>query len=286
MVIKPIREKFDNKVQWCIAGVPSKEWAKKVFPNLNEDDAQEELFKAILKVSRAYEGDPIENWKKHDEDLRNRAEYLNSLHLEKLHYTSKNGTDFTVHLLKNVKWCAGGEYGQDSRIYFQPNIPTEECFTSPKKGACEGVVVSSKPLSLNSNLVEDFKIYFKDGKVNKIEAKKGKELLEELVKMDEGSAMLGEVALIPFNSPINNTGLIFYSTLYDENVSCHLALGAGFENLMDNYENMTLEEIHKAGINDSINHVDFMIGSEDLDIVGYDFDGNEHQIFKNGDWAF
>ncbi len=285
-IIKSIREKFDNKVQWCIAGVPSKEWAKKVFPNLNEEDAQEELFKAILKVSRAYEGDPIENWKKHDEDLRSRAEHLNSLHLEKLHYTSKNGTDFTVHLLKNVKWCAGGEYGQESRIYFQPNIPTEECFTSPKKGACEGVVVSAKPLSLNSNLVEDFKIYFKDGKVSKVEARKGKELLEELVKMDEGSSMLGEVALIPFNSPINNTGLIFYSTLYDENASCHLALGAGFENLMDNYENMTLDEIHEAGINDSINHVDFMIGSEDLDIVGYDFDGKEYQIFKNGDWAF
>lgn len=286
-VIMPIRNEFDNKVQWCIAGVPSLKWAKKVFPNIKDDnEAIEALWTAILKVSRAYEGDPIKNWEIHDANLRKRVETLNNLHLERLHYTSKNGTDFTVHLLPNVKWAAGGEYGQESRIYFQPNIPSEECFTSPKKGACEGVVVSSKPLSLNSQLVEDFKIYFKDGKVSKIEAKKGQKQLEELVKMDEGSSMLGECALIPFHSPINDTGLIFYSTLYDENASCHLALGRGFENLMDGYENMSNDEIHAKGINESINHVDFMIGSEDLNIEGYDFDGNKHQIFINGNWAF
>ena len=208
------------------------------------------------------------------------------MHLKKLIYKSKNGTDFSVELLENVLWAAGGEYGQISRIYFQPNIPTEECFTSPKKDSANGVVVSTKPLSLNGHLVENFKVYFKDGKAYKVEAKTGQKILEELIASDEGSAFLGEVALIPFHSPINDTGLIFYSTLYDENASCHLALGCGFENLMVGYENMTLDEVHKLGINDSIVHCDFMIGSEDMNIIGIDKDNKVHQIFINGDWAF
>jgi len=283
-IIKPIRNEFDNKIQWCIVGVPSLKWAKKVFPNLSNKKAIEALWEAILKVSRSYEGNPIENWEKHDKNLQDRKAYLNSLHLHYLEYKSKNGTDFKVELLPNVKWGAGGEVTKDSKIYFQPNIPSEEVFTSPKSGSCEGVVVSTKPLSLNGHLVEDFKIYFKNGRVDKIEAKKGKEVLEELVKMDEGSSKLGEVALIPYHSPINEAGLLFFSTLYDENASCHLALGAGFESLMDNYENMSNEEIHKKGINDSINHVDFMIGSEDMAIIGTDFNGEKHIIFENGDF--
>lgn len=285
-IINPIRDQFDNKVQWCIAGVPSLAWAKKVFPDLSDKDAIEALWVAILKVSRAYEGDPIKNWEEHDNNLALRKSKLNDMHLTKLHYESKNGTNFTVDLIKNVKWAAGGESGQVSKIYFQPNIPSEECFTSPMKGKCDGIVVATKPLSLNGHLVEDFKITFKDGKVSNIEAKKGKEVLEELIKMDEGSCMLGECALIPYHSPINNTGLIFFSTLYDENASCHLALGTGFENLMEGYEEMTLEEIREKGINYSMNHVDFMIGSEDMNIVGFDEDGKKYQIFKDGNWAF
>ena len=285
-IYKPIRDKYDNKVQWCIAGVPSVKWAKKVFPSLNEDEAVEALWKAILKTSRSLEGDAIKNFESHDKNLRSRAETLNNLHLKKLIYKSKNGTDFSVELLENVLWAAGGEYGQISRIYFQPNIPTEECFTSPKKDSANGVVVSTKPLSLNGHLVENFKIYFKDGKAYKVEAKTGQKILEELIASDEGSAFLGEVALIPFHSPINDTGLIFYSTLYDENASCHLALGCGFENLMVGYENMTLDEVHKLGINDSMVHCDFMIGSEDMNIIGIDKDNKVHQIFINGDWAF
>lgn len=285
-IYKPIREKYDNKVQWCIAGVPSIKWAKKVFPHLDGEEAIEALWEAILKTSRALKGDPIKNFEEHDKNLRIRAKKLNNMHLKKLIYKSKNGTDFSIDLLDNVLWAAGGEYGEVSRIYFQPNIPTEECFTSPKKDSANGVLVSSKPLSLNSHIVEDFKIYFKDGKAYKVEAKKGQEVLEKLIGSDEGSAYLGEVALIPYHSPINDTGLIFYSTLYDENASCHVALGCGFENLMVGYEKMTLKEIHDLGINDSNVHCDFMIGTEDLNIIGIDKDGNEHKIFINGDWAF
>jgi aminopeptidase len=285
-VFQPIRDRFDNYVQWCIAGVPSIGWAKKVFPELDGDEAIEALWEAILKVSRAWEGDPIKNWEEHDANLAQKKNKLNEMHLEKLVYKSKNGTDFTVHMIPDCLWAAGGEYGQTSRIYFQPNIPSEECFTTPMKGKCEGIVFSTKPLSYNSNIIEDFSIRFEDGKVKEIHAKKGEEFLQELIKMDEGSAMLGECALIPFHSPINDTKLIFFSTLYDENAACHLALGCGFENLIVGYEKMTLEEIRAKGINNSMSHVDFMIGSEDLDVVGYDKDGKKYQIFKKGNWAF
>ncbi len=282
---KKYRDIYEYKIQWCIAGVPSKKWAKKLFPSLNDEEAVEKLWEEILKASRCFDGDPFKNRELHDKNLVKHADFLNKLNLTRLEYKSKNGTDFKVWLSKNVNWEAGGEYTQDTKIYFQPNIPTEEVFTSPIAGKCEGVVVATKPLSLNNTLVENFKVYFKDGKVDKIETKKGEEAFEELFKSDERSRMLGECALVPFSNPINNSGILFFSTLFDENACCHLALGDAFKNLIKGYETMSKEEIDSVGLNNSINHVDFMIGSKDLTIKGYDDENNEYLIFNNGEWA-
>ena len=284
-VIKPFRTQRENKYQWIIAGAASPAWAKKVFPNLPKKKAVEALWDAILKTSRC-EGDPIKNWKDHNEDLSKRVKALNSMNLDYLHYTSKNGTDFKVWLLPNVNWLAGGETTLGSNIYYNPNIPTEECFTSPCKGKAEGIVYSTKPLSYRGELIEDFSIRFKDGKAVEVKAKKGEELLKQMISMDENACYLGECALVPYDSPINNTGILFYNTLYDENAACHLALGRGFTNLVQDYEKYSEEELLKMGINDSQIHVDFMIGSKDLSIVGHTRDGKEIQIFKDGNWAF
>lgn len=284
-VIKPFRKERENKYQWIIAGAASPEWAKKVFPNLPKRKAVEALWDAILKTSRAY-GDPIKNWKEHNEDLAKRMNKLNSLNLDYLHYTSKNGTDFKVWLLPNVIWLAGGETALGSGIYYNPNIPSEEVFTSPCKGKAEGIVYSTKPLSYQGQLIEDFSVRFENGKAVEVHAKKGEELLKQMISMDENAAYLGECALVPYDSPINNTGILFNNTLYDENAACHLALGRGFTNLVKDYEKYSEEELIAMGINDSQIHVDFMIGSKDLNIVGHTRDGKEVQIFKDGNWAF
>lgn len=284
-VIKPFRAQRENKYQWTIAGAASPAWAKKVFPNLSKKRAVEALWDAILKTSRC-EGDPIKNWKNHNEDLSKRVKALNGMNLDYLHYTSKNGTDFKVWLLPNVNWLAGGETALGSNIYYNPNIPTEECFTTPCKGKAEGIVFATKPLSYRGELIEDFSIRFKDGKAVEVKAKKGEELLKQMISMDENACYLGECALVPYDSPINNTGILFYNTLYDENAACHLALGRGFTNLVQDYEKYSEEELLKMGINDSQIHVDFMIGSKDLSIVGHTRDGKDIQIFKEGNWAF
>ena len=284
-ILKPYRDQRENKYQWCIAGAPSVAWAKKVFPELSPKKAVNALWDAILKTSRCDE-DPIKAWEKHNADLAKRTNYLNSLKLDYLHYSNKKGTDFKVWLLPNVKWEAGGERTLGSNIYYNPNIPTEECFTSPAKGKAEGIVYSTKPLSYQGELIENFSIRFENGKAVEVHAEKGEELLKHMISMDETAGYLGEVALVPYDSPINQTGILFLNTLYDENAACHLALGMGFTNLIEGYENYSQEELYKMGINDSCIHVDFMIGSEDLDIKGYTKDGQEIQIFKNGTWAF
>ena len=284
-ILKPYRDQRENKYQWVIVGASSKAWAKKVFPNLPTNKAVEALWDAIMKTSRCDE-DPIKAWEKHNADLAKRTNYLNSLKLDYLHYSNKKGTDFKVWLLPNVKWEAGGERTLGSNIYYNPNIPTEECFTSPAKGKAEGIVYSTKPLSYQGELIENFSIRFENGKVVEVHAEKGEELLKHMISMDETAGYLGEVALVPYDSPINQTGILFLNTLYDENAACHLALGMGFTNLIEGYENYSQEELYKMGINDSCIHVDFMIGSEDLDIKGYTKDGQEIQIFKNGTWAF
>lgn len=283
-IMKPLRDERDNKYQWTIAGASSPAWAKKVFPNLSKRKAVEKLWDAILFTSRCNE-DPIKAWKEHNDTLAKHSKALNDLNLDYLEYKSSNGTDFKVWLNEKVIWEAGGETTLGSNIYFNPNIPTEECFTSPIKGKAEGIVFSTKPLSYNGQLIENFSIRFKDGKAVEVHAEKNEALLKEMIAMDENAGYLGEVALVPFTSPINQTGILFYNTLYDENAACHLALGAGFTNLVKDYEKYTNDELHAMGVNDSSIHVDFMIGSKDLSIVGTTRDGKKVQIFKDGVWA-
>lgn len=278
-------ETRENKYQWCIAGAPSKAWAKKVFPELSTKQAIEKLWEAILLTSRADDGNGIARWVKHNENLCRIASYLNSLKLRKLHYTASNGTDFTVGLIHGVEFLGGAEYLLDG-TEFQPNIPSEEIFTSPMRGEAEGVVYASKPLVYNGVVIRNFYMVFKDGKVVEAHAEEGEEALHSILTLDEGASYLGECAFVPYDSPINNTGLLFYSTLYDENASCHLAIGRGFTNLYPNHQNYSEEEIHSFGINKSLSHVDFMIGTKDLNVVGITEDGKEVEIFHKGAWAF
>ena len=282
--IRKYRDQIDGKYKWCIAAVPGKDWAKKVFPKLDEDTAVEKLWEAILTTSRVDENDAIENWNKHNATLISNREKLEKLRLVSLEYKSKNGTDFKVGLNPNMKWGAGIE-DTPAKGAFNPNIPTEEVFSTPIAGKAEGTLVASLPLSYQGELITDFTITFENGKVSKVTAKKNQKLLETMVKMDEGASMLGEVALVPFSSPINKTGILFYNTLFDENAVCHCALGIGFPELLPGGLEMSPEEIKKAGVNHSMIHVDFMIGTADLSIVGVSEDGRRTQIFKDGEWA-
>ena len=281
---KPYIDAIENKYQWCIASVPSKAWAKKVFPNEKTTKALEKLWEAILTTSRA-EGDPIANWTQHNSVLHNKCKILNSLNLRSLHYTSAQGTDLTVELLPQADFLAGSETTLGSNIEFNPNIPSEEVFTTPKAGAAEGIVYSTKPLSYQGVLIENFSFEFKNGKVVKVHAQKNQAQLEQMVAMDEGAKMLGECALVPQDSPIAESNILFYNTLFDENASCHLALGRGFSNCIKDYEKYSQDDFDKMGVNNSMIHVDFMIGSDSLDIVGTTADGKQVQIFKDGRWA-
>ena len=285
-VIKPFRDQMDNKYQWCIAAVPGKAWAKKLFPKERASVAMEKLWQAILSCARAF-GDGEQNWKDHNKSLAEKCAYLNSLGLDKLCYKSKNGTDLTVGLIPDAEFLGGCEklLGKDDVVY-NPNIPSEEIFVSPMKGRADGVVYSTKPLAFQGNLIENFSFRFENGKVVEVHAEKNEELLKKLVTMDEGAAYLGECALVPYSSPINKTGILFYNTLFDENAVCHLAIGRGFTNCIKDYDKYSNEECHAKGINDSLIHEDFMIGSEDLDITGVTADGKEYPIFRNGEWAF
>ena len=284
-IIKPYREAMENKYQWCIAAVPGAAWAKKVFPNEKKSKAIEKLWEAILYTSRA-DGDPVAAWDAHNKDLASRCDYLNSLGIETLEYRSANGTDFKVGLLEDALFMGGSERAQGSGIEFNPNIPSEEVFTSPKKGVAEGLVVASKPLSYRGELIENFSIRFEGGKAVEVHAERNEDLLKEMNGMDEGAAYLGEVALVPYDSPIRNSGVLFYNTLFDENAACHLALGHGFTNVLKDYDKYTVQECYEKGITESMIHVDFMIGTEDLSITAITRDGKRVPVFVNGNWAF
>lgn len=284
-VIKPIRDDMENKYQWCIAAVPGKKWAKKVFPELSDTEAVEKLWEAILYTSRA-EHDGVAAWREHNADLKRRCDYLNSLSLRRLHYSSANGTDLTVGLIPEAQFLAGAEKTLGTGVVFNPNIPSEEVFISPMKGEAEGIVYSTRPLSYRGTMIENFSVRFENGRVSEVHAEKGEAALKTMVNMDEGAKMLGECALVPYDSPIRNSGIMFYNTLFDENAACHLALGDGFANCIRDYDKYTLEQCREMGINMSMIHEDFMIGSEDLDITGITENGESVQIFKNGNWAF
>lgn len=284
-IIKPYREAMENKYQWCIAAIPGAAWAKKVFPNETKRNAVEKLWNAILTASRVND-DPIAAWNEHNADLAARCDYLNGLGLETLEFKASNGTDFRVGLISDALFMGGSEEALGSGIEFNPNIPSEEVFVSPKKGIADGIVYSSKPLSYRGELIDNFSVRFENGKAVEVKAERGEELLKEMISMDEGAAYLGECALVPYDSPICNTGILFYNTLFDENAACHLALGAGFTNVLKDYDKYTVKECYEKGINESMIHVDFMIGTPDLSIVGITRDGKRVQIFENGNWAF
>ncbi len=289
-VIKPYRDAMDNKYKWCIAAVPGNEWARKVFPGERTSAAVEKLWSAILLASRVTdkEGnllDAVVEWHKHNLSFNRRCEILNAAELVELRYKASNGTDLKVGLIENGSFMGGGE-NTLSGEYYNPNIPTEEIFTSPKAGVAEGIVYSSMPLSWRGEIIDNFSMKFENGRVVEVKAEKNEELLKKMVSMDEGAAMLGECAFVPYNSPIRESGIMFYETLFDENAACHFAIGRGFTNTIVDYDKYTNEEMKEMGINDSALHVDFMIGTKDLSIVGIKKDGSELVIFENGLWAF
>lgn len=284
-ISKPYRDAIDNKHQWCIAAVPGEAWAKKVHPELSKRAAVEQLWKDILYTARADGEDPIADWEEHNRDLKARSKYLNDLHLRELRYHSANGTDFKVGLIPTAEFHAGRDKTMQGVVY-DPNMPTEEVFTSPDRRTAEGIVYATKPLSYQGQLIENFSVRFEKGRAVEVKAEKGQDVLEQIISMDEGCHYLGECALVPKESPIHQSGLLFYNTLFDENAACHLALGFGFDECVKGFENMTKEELYEIGVNDAGNHTDFMIGSDDLSVDGVDEHGNVHPIFRNGTWAF
>ncbi len=283
-ILKPYFDRRENQEQWCIAAVPGVAWAKKVFPGMRASAAMEKLWEAILFTSRVT-ADPIEAWEQHNADLAARCNYLNSLNIRSLHYTADNGTDFTVGMIPEGQFCGGGETSLQN-IFFNPNIPTEECFISPMRGKAEGIVYATKPLSYRGQLIENFSIRFENGKAVEVHAEKGEDLLKNMIETDEGAAYLGECALVPQSSPIAQSGLLFYNTLFDENAACHLALGMGFADTIKDFHNKTLDECRALGVNDSMIHEDFMIGCDTMNIDATCADGSIVPIFRAGNWAF
>jgi aminopeptidase len=274
-----------NHAQWTIIAAPNPVWAKRVFPDLNEDDAVEALWEAILTASRVRDdNDPIKEWDKHNEELLSHNKILNDYNFKTLLFKNSLGTDLQLDLVKNHVWAGGGE-NSTKGVYFNPNIPTEENFTMPSKFGVNGKVVATMPLNYQGKLVEDFWFEFKDGKVIDYGAKKEQDALKNLLEYDEGSSYLGEVALISYDSPINNSGILFFNTLFDENASCHLALGRAYPMNVKGGTKMTKEQLVEAGSNLSMEHCDFMFGSKDMNIVGIQYDGTEVQIFKDGNFV-
>ena len=277
---------MNNTGQWSVIGVPSVEWAKAVFPTLREEEAFEKLGDAIFSVTRVTEdNDPIAEWNLHDKEMIEHAEKLNRFCFKKLHFTSGLGTDLQVELVDEHIWVGGG-CTTPKGVYFDPNMPTEECFCMPLKTGTNGIVYASKPLDYNGRVIEDFWLRFENGKVVDYDAGKGKEALTEMLHFDEGASYLGEVALVPFDSPISQSGILFLNTLYDENAACHLALGRPYpENLKGGVE-MNKEDLAAHGANDSMMHVDFMLGTRDMNIDGIQKDGTVVPVFRNGNYAF
>lgn len=280
------REKLmSNKNVWSIVSVPTKAWATKVFPNLSEEEAINKLWEYIFKAVRADKEDPVLAWEEHKNNLKKNISFLNNNKFKYLKYKNSLGTDLKIELSEGHIWLGGSDYTPDG-LEFIANMPTEEVFTLPKKDGVNGTVVSSMPLNSNGNLIENFSITFENGKIVDFKAEKGYDTLKNIIATDEGAHYLGEVALVPYDSPISNLKTIFFNTLFDENASCHLAIGNAYPVCIKNGEEMSKEELDKNGVNSSLTHVDFMVGTKDLQIIGVTSEGNEIQIFKDGNFAF
>lgn len=283
---KPFRDRqMTNFFPWCIASVPTKAWAEKVFPGESSEKAHELLWNSILDAVRVYEnGDPVKEWREHCARLKERVRILNDYNFKLLKYKNSLGTDLTVELPEGHFWEGGNEQSADGRS-FCANMPTEEVFTAPRRDGVNGVVYASRPLVINGDIADKFSFTIKEGKIVGIEAQRGRELLENAISVDDGAAYLGEVALVPYDSPISNSNVLFYNTLFDENASCHLAFGEAYPCIKGGND-MSREELNEKGLNYSIAHDDFMIGTPDLSIIGVTHDGREIQIFKDGNFAF
>ena len=282
--VKKYRDQEMLYDQWTILAIPSTNWAKKVFPNDNSRVAKKKLLKAIMHTTRLDNDNPLQEWENHIALLDEKAKKLNDLNLNYLVYTSSNGTNLKLYLQENHIWLSARSKSLKG-IPYCANLPTEEVFTMPKKDGVDGVVVSTKPLSYNGKVVENFKLYFEKGRIVKVEAEKNEDVLKKAINTDEGSHYLGEVALVPYSSPINETGILFFNTLFDENASCHLAFGEAYKETLKDYDKMQEEDYKKINYNESLIHVDFMIGAKDLQIIGYDFSNKPFVIFKDGNWA-
>ncbi|MDN7247437.1 aminopeptidase [Planococcus shenhongbingii] len=273
-----------DKISWTVLASPSKAWAAKVFPELPEEQQVDALWEAIFKAVRADLDNPVQEWLNHDEKLHTKVDYLNNKKYAKLHYTAPN-TDLEVALPKGHLWCGAGSVNEKGHT-FMANMPTEEVFTVPDKTGVNGVVASTKPLSYGGNIIDDFRITFENGKIVEVIAEQGEEVLKELVATDEGSHYLGEVALVPHQSPISASNILFYNTLFDENASNHFAIGSAYAFCIEGGKTMSKEELAAHGLNQSITHVDFMVGSDEMDIDGILDDGTREPIFRAGNWAF
>jgi aminopeptidase len=273
-----------DKVSWTVIAAASPAWAAKVFPNEPAENQVEKLWDAIFKATRVDTENPVEAWKKHDENLHEKVNYLNEKHYTKLHYKAP-GTDLTIELPKNHLWVGAGSINEQGNE-FMANMPTEEVFTVPFKTGVNGTVSSTKPLSYGGNIIDRFSLKFEDGKIVDVKAEEGEEILRHLVETDEGSHYLGEVALVPYNSPISGSNILFFNTLFDENASNHLAIGSAYAFCIEGGKKMSSDELKENGLNESITHVDFMIGSEQMDIDGITADGKTEAILRGGNWAF
>lgn len=284
-----LKEYYENMMgnsnQWCVISVPTQAWAKRVFPELSTEVAISEMWKLILKIVRADKENPILEWENHLNTLKARMDYLNKKRFAKLIYRNSLGTNLEIELPEGHKWISGGEKSK-AGVEFVANIPTEEIFTMPHREKVNGVVVSSKPLIYGGSVIDKFTLTFKDGEVINYSAEVGEEILGKLLSMDENSKYLGEVALVEYDSPISKSERVFYNTLFDENASCHLAFGGAYPVCLENSEGQSEEELKERGMNNSLTHEDFMIGTEDMEIVGIDSEGRETTIMKNGNFVF
>ena len=276
---------MSNAVPWSIGAIPVPSWAKKVFPSVSEEEAVNKLWDAIFTSVRVSgDGTAVQRWKEHLDTLQIRIDKLNDLRLESLHYTNSLGTDLTIRLPEDHIW-GGGDGTSKAGIHFIANMPTEEIFTAPLKNGIDGVVYSAMPLVLSGDLVDKFHFVIKEGKIVEVHAEVGEAKLKAETTLDEGASYFGEVALVPYDSPIRNQELLFYNTLFDENAACHLAFGEAYSECIKGGADMSKEELKAHGLNDSITHVDFMVGTADLSITGKTHDGREVPIFVNGNFA-
>lgn len=273
-----------NAINWCVVASGAPAWAKKIFPNLAQEQAEEKLWQAIFETTRATQPDPVAAWQEHIKNLRKRGDFMQAKNYSALHYKSEN-TDFTLGLPRGHKWISAQSLAENG-VVFTANMPTEEIFTLPDRHRADGTVSATFPLSYGGSLIEDFSVTFENGKIVKVNAKKNEAILQKLINTDEGSTRLGEAALVPASSPIAQRGHLFYNTLFDENASCHIAIGRAYRFTLTGGEELDEEEFNAAGGNTSLNHVDFMIGSPQMDIDGITEEGTREPVMRQGEWAF